>query len=169
MNKIHDFRKDLADSKTEESHNLAEEMFKKYWHKNYKGYEISSLKEDLSGIDYFVILKDQTKIGIDVKFRNKDYCIDKTPDICIEDWSVIGSKEGWIADSTKKTDYILFVCRDTKRSHCYDFKVLQRVYEEFGHRWAGSQQIQRNKGYSSSCLIVPCKEIEELMIGEIIK
>lgn len=119
--------------------------------------------EDRSGTDWWVVLRTGQKISIDVKVREDDYKkLKGWDDLALEAWSVIGDrKPGWTRDETKRTDYILWWWKPTRRWCLVPFRMLCAVYIEFWVAWLDKyrspiQETRENgRSWRSQCTFVP--------------
>jgi hypothetical protein len=120
--------------------------------------------EDKQGTDKFVDHVRGVPVSVDVKSRSVDP-IDtfKSDDLALETWSVMPcqrvpeGKIGWTLDTTKRTDYILWVFEPTKRYCLVPFHPLQVAFALNRQDWCKryTRLPQRNKGYNSEGVFVP--------------
>ncbi len=140
--------------------------------------EKSTLEEDKKGTDYWAILPNGDKLSIDCKIRAED-CVDKwgADDLALEDWSIVPEEDwkftedpdypdpnitekiGWTLDANKRTDYILWFWKDSKRWCMIPFIQLCFVFREHWYIWKytykDAYQQQRGSRYYSHCIFVP--------------
>jgi hypothetical protein len=124
---------------------------------------------DKRGTDWWVEMRGGYWISVDVKFRDEDFSV-KPPeiagdDLALETWSVVERGIiGWTRDPNKRTDYILWYWRDTKRCCLVPFPMLCRVFCNNWEAWRTVhkfvQQHTTDKGdYHSECIFVPRREV----------
>ena len=122
--------------------------------------------EDINGTDYWVVLENGQKISIDKKIRNEDWSVKEKgsqDDLALETWSnVERSKIGWTRDQKKRTDYIIWVWKDTGRWCLIPFRMLCQIFEEKWQEWGTIYKISRQTTpvpgdgcYQSECIFVP--------------
>lgn len=115
-------------------------------------------RDDLTGVDYWVIMSSGTRFGVDCKVRAEDWATRGADDLALETWSMIEqSRVGWTRDDKKKTDYVLWLWRDTGRWCLLPFVPLRTVFSRNWQRWATVYGVKRqaNKNYTSECIFVP--------------
>lgn len=131
----------------------------------------SSERDDRSGTDYWIEHVRGTPISVDLKLR-KDDPIEKykQDDLALETWSVVlGSHSrdrnlsaiGWTLDEKKRTDYILWWFKTTKRwvlvpfsQLCHSFRLRK---DEWRARFKTREQYTDGGGVSwrSEMVLVP--------------
>lgn len=136
------------------------------------GVRKATTNEDRSGTDWWIDHERGSAISVDTKIRPHDpverYGKD---DLALEVWSIVpGSHRrdralkaiGWTLDETKRTDYVLWLWKNTKRwtlipfpQLCASFKKrLDIWYEIYQH----NEQVTERNGiadYRSEMLLVP--------------
>lgn len=131
---------------------------------------ISACKEnDRKGTDYWVEMCGGYWLSIDVKVRDVDFAAKPdgicSDDLALESWSVFEEQIiGWTRDQAKRTDYVLWYWRDTRRSCLVPFQPLCRVFidrwEEWAVKYKTARQHTPDKGdYHSECVFVPRREV----------
>ena len=123
-----------------------------------------SERDDKCGVDYWVRLRDNRWIGVDVKSRSRDYRQDGKDDLALEIWSIEeAQKIGWTRDPNKQCRYVMWYWVDTGRVCLIDFLQLCAVFSQELDRWQREYPVHRqltpDRGYHSTCIIVPTKEI----------
>lgn len=89
--------------------------------------------EDRSGVDYWGLLANGEKLGIDLKTRPRDF---GKKDWAVEWWSAYEQrKKGWTIDVQKKAWLILYFCLDTQRAFVAPSIFLRTVALEFQSDW----------------------------------
>lgn len=125
--------------------------------------ERANLSEDKSGVDYWVVTSSGKRYGIDLKAREKDFSKDNPnkDDLALEIWSVVNKKIGWTRDPEKKTDYILFLWKDTGRYSLVPFPLLYGVFSNHWQEWGKKyfapfqHSYEKNSRWFSQCVFVP--------------
>lgn len=119
----------------------------------------ASIEQDKTGVDFWVTLKNNKRIGIDVKIRDHDFGKD---DLALETWSVIETgKVGWTRDPQKQTDYIVWYWKDTKRYCIVPYLLLRKAFIQHWQAWRAlyksALQTTRQNGavWQSECVFVP--------------
>ena len=139
--------------------------------------------EDRSGTDWWVDHSRGVPFSIDAKVRREDYSVKPEPlradDLALEIWSVIGQKRldgtckpveivGWTLNDKKRTDYVLWFWKDTRRFCLVPFPLLLAVFREQKDAWCAkyksSQQFTEKRtqcfqGWWSQCVFVPRREV----------
>jgi hypothetical protein len=128
----------------------------------------ASERDDRSGTDYWIDHARGVPISVDTKIRNEDP-IEKRgrDDLALETWSVVGTKIGWTLDETKRTDYILWWFKPTRRWVLIPFLQLQAVFKIRQDEWLALYKPFKQKtvgagdraGWYSECVFVPRREI----------
>ena len=161
MSNVRDFKDDLEDSLKKEN----DLKIKKCILERYPGAKViqNLANTNDSGIDYFVIMDNKT-INIDVKIRDIE---NKYDDLALELWSVKEQgKVGWLEDTTKLTDVILWIYQDGF-TYFANFKELQKIFTIYKNEWIDDyfapEQKTRYHGqiYTSQCIMVPIDTIEQ--------
>lgn len=115
---------------------------------------------DKNGTDWWVEHESGNHLSVDCKVRSRDYS-PREDDLALETWSVVGKKIGWTRDSSKRTDYILWLWTDTGRFCLLPFHMLCKVYSDNWQDWKVAYKTRRqqtpteNGGYYSECTFVP--------------
>ncbi len=127
--------------------------------------EKAHVSDDKMGVDYWAYRKGLPPLGVDCKIRDIDPMQFKIPadDLALETWSVMGVKIGWTADTKKRSDYILWFFRPTKRWVLLPFPMLQVVFvmnkEKWFKEYRHERQSTNNGQWESECIFVPRKII----------
>jgi hypothetical protein len=130
--------------------------------------ERANEKEDRHGTDYWVTTKAGQEYSIDIKAREKDWRKKhpKEDDLALESWSVKGKRVGWTRDTSKRTDYILWIWLDTGRNTLVPFPMLCSVFMDKWEEWStkhkvSSQRTQNANGsqWESQCIFVPRRDV----------
>lgn len=143
-----------------------------------KAVEKATVEQDRSGTDYWVLHARGDPLSIDVKARNTDFALRGQDDLALEIWSVVDAvdasgrpldrhgKVGWTRDVTKRTDYVLWLWRDTGRFCLVPFMMLCRVFLDKWREWSGHYKSPRQftptaggGGWYSQCVFVPRREV----------
>jgi hypothetical protein len=129
----------------------------------------ASVSDDRRGTDWWVLLASGGDISVDCKVRETDWSARKhnpADDLALETWSVVErQKIGWTLDETKRTDYVLWLWRDTGRWALVPFRLLLGVFKDLHLQWGNQFQRSRQKTfygstqYHSECVFVPRREI----------
>lgn len=122
--------------------------------------------DDRQGTDWWVEMTNGDKLSVDCKVREQDYATRGKDDLALEIWSV---KEkhiaGWTRCADKRTDYVLWLWKETGRWCLISFPMLCKV---FGDKWLEwSQEFKTaeqftprgGSGYHSECVFVPRREV----------
>lgn len=123
--------------------------------------EKAEVTDDRSGTDYWAYRMGLPPLSIDCKIRDIDPTLFQQPadDLALETWSVVDKKVGWALDPMKRSDYILWFFRPTKRWVLIPFPLLQSIFVANRERWFQEYRHARqstNKGqWQSECLFVP--------------
>lgn len=125
--------------------------------------EQADADSDRSGVDWWAILENGQRIGVDVKHRPKDCMKFGSDDVALETWSVVGKKIGWTRDSNKACAWVLWVWADTGRFLLVPFPAICGVFSENWRQWASKyrtcRQITKStkvrSGWESECVFVP--------------
>jgi len=129
----------------------------------------STQEEDRSGVDWWVKHKSGHHLSVDCKIRGRDFREDEErgfpDDLALETWSVVEKEiPGWTLRDDKKTDYILWLWKDTGRWCLVPFPMLCKVFQENMDRWVEYygppvQQFTPEGKYHSECIFVSRKEV----------
>lgn len=125
----------------------------------------ASANDDRSGTDYWVGRRNGAALSVDTKVREHDWAATHADedDLALETFSVIERNViGWSRNPIKRTDYILWLWKDTGRWCLVPFPMLAAVTEQ---HWAEWRQIYRSARqrtvrtgtteYHSECVFVP--------------
>ena len=122
----------------------------------------STQAQDRNGVDYWVRLYNENKLGVDVKIRRNDWAKRGHDDLALETFSVREKWiEGWSRNPDKRCDYILWLWQDTGRWCLIPFPMLCAVMRETWLEWlctfkfARQQTTDRSMPYTSECVFVP--------------
>lgn len=115
---------------------------------------------DRNGTDWWVEHTSGKHISVDVKIRKMDWARRGRDDLALETWSVVERKKvGWTRDHAKRTDYIMWLWKDTGRWCIVPFTMLCAVFSESWEKWAtkfeSKQQHTPDGNYHSECVFVP--------------
>jgi hypothetical protein len=120
---------------------------------------------DRSGTDWWVE-QNGRHLSVDAKVREEDWLAThpKDDDLALETWSVVEKKViGWTRNERKRSDYILWLWKDTGRWCLVPFpmlcKVMQRHWELWTKRYKTKQQFTPEGNYHSECVFVPRREV----------
>ena len=123
------------------------------------------LANDRHGTDFWVEHERGAHLSVDVKVRCEDWAAKPEPeradDLALETWSVVErNKIGWTRDPGKRTDYVLWLWRDTGRWCLLPFAMLCQVFREKWQEWSDryatyEQYTPEYGGYHSECVFVP--------------
>lgn len=124
----------------------------------------ASQADDRSGTDWWVKMPSGHLLSVDCKVRQEDWLAKKgVDDLALEYWSV---KEqnivGWTLRTDKRTDYVLWLWKDTGRWCLIPFAMLCRVFRDNKPRWCEEYRTaeQTTGGrYTSACVFVPRREV----------
>lgn len=124
---------------------------------------------DRRGTDFWVEHQRGVHLSVDVKVRAVDWAAKPEPeradDLALETWSVVETgKIGWTRDPDKRTDYVLWIWRDTGRSCLVPFGYLCYVFRKNWEKWSATYKVGRqftpeHGGYHSECVFVPRDEV----------
>lgn len=111
---------------------------------------------DRTGVDWWLEMESGDFLGVDCKIREIDFGKD---DLALETWSVVEKKKiGWTLDSSKKTDYVFWVWKDTGKWCVVPFQLLLKAFAKHKDEWmlAYRKAKQNTEGrYHSECVFVP--------------
>ena len=127
-------------------------------------------KDDRNGTDYWVhVDRSARAISVDAKVLSKDPMEFRKPEdtVPLETWS---NKErgnvGWTRDTSKQTDYILWIWTPTKRFALVPFRLLCGVFVENWEAWREQyrthEQATTRDGrllYHSECVFVKRRDV----------
>jgi hypothetical protein len=86
---------------------------------------------DRMGTDWWVDHVSGHSQSVDAKVREEDFARKGCDDLALETLSVVErNKVGWTLDETKRTDYILWLWKDTQRWCLVPFPMLCQVFKE---------------------------------------
>lgn len=120
--------------------------------------------DDRNGTDYWVHRTNGRDLSIDAKVRAQDWSWRGADDLALEVWSVVErGVAGWTTNSEKRTDYILWLWRDTGRWCLVPFPMLCGVAQERMTDWCTqyktATQFTPDRNYHSMCVFVPRREV----------
>lgn len=127
--------------------------------------EKALMVDDKSGVDYWVYRELARPLAIDAKIRGLDPIEEYgEDDLALELWSVIETKKiGWTLDTSKQSDYILWLFEPSLRWVLIPFPMLCAVFAEHKDSWALSYknavQSSDDGSWHSRCVFVPRREI----------
>jgi hypothetical protein len=119
---------------------------------------------DRQGVDWWIEMDSGERIAVDCKIREDDplpkYNKD---DLALETWSVVEKKiAGWSLDTTKRTDYVFWLWKDTGRWCIVPFMLLVRAFTNKKDEWARTFRVARQNTdgrYHSECIFVSRREL----------
>jgi len=124
-------------------------------------------ENDKLGADYFLEFPNCKMETLDIKVRKEDYSLrgdDRTA--CIElVANTTTNKKGWVLDTTKQTDWIMFYYIETGRSVMYNARLLRAAVIRYlpDLRKHGKHTVQKTQSgsghYLSESLIVSHREL----------
>ena len=123
--------------------------------------EKASEQEDKKGTDWWIILSNGDRLAVDCKVRESDWAQRGHDDLALETWSVIEANvPGWTRSEKKRTDYILWLWKETGRWCLIPFPMLCKVFSLRWEEWSKTYKVakQRTPGlrpYHSECVFVP--------------
>lgn len=129
---------------------------------------LASPKDDRNGTDWWLDHTSGKSISVDCKVRESDWLATHPDedDLALETHSVIeANKVGWTRDPQKRTDYILWLWRDTGRWCLLPFPMLCGVFMDSWKRWSNEFRIARqvtvapSGSYHSECVFVPRRTV----------
>lgn len=129
------------------------------------GVHKSHESNDRSGTDWWVECESGRHLSVDTKVRSFDFQLRGQDDLALETWSVVeASKIGWTLDTTKRSDFILWLWTDTGRWCILPFPMLCKVFTQHREDWVSRFKVARQKtkeygGYHSECVFVPRRDI----------
>lgn len=122
----------------------------------------SNERDDKNGTDWWVTMKNGDKLSIDCKVREVDYARRGQDDLALESWSVVETRVvGWTRNERKRTDYVLWLWKDTGRWCLIPFAMLCAVFRDKWSAWARAYKTSRQftptngGGYHSEVTFVP--------------
>ncbi len=117
---------------------------------------------DRNGTDWWVECEAGKFLSVDCKVREKDFLkLKGWDDLALETWSVVEKEKiGWTRDTSKQTDFVLWLWKDTGRWLLIPFQMLCRVFRDNWKRWTSEFRVERqytpnHGGYHSECVFVP--------------
>lgn len=132
---------------------------------------------DRKGIDYIATLDGGSEIYIDAKTRRSVWCIDGSPVLALEMWSVkpqngYSGKIGWTLNTETNVDMILYTFPKDKWKYFYliPFQFLRMAFQENGRYWLDKygSRIQENGRWQSECMFVPAHVVLEAVSKQMI-
>ncbi len=122
---------------------------------------------DRQGTDWWVEMRAGHFVSVDCKIRKQDWLAKGKDDLALETWSVVEKRKvGWTRDVNKRTDYVLWLWKDTGRFVLIPFQMLLRVFESHWQVWRKKYQCNVQKTvrgggreYHSECVFVPRKDL----------
>lgn len=117
---------------------------------------------DRNGTDFWVECESGKFLSVDCKVREKDFIeVNGCDDLALESWSVVEkNKVGWTRDTSKQTDFVLWLWKDTGRWLLVPFQMLCKVFSDNWKEWrrefkTARQYTPNHGGYHSECIFVP--------------
>ena len=119
---------------------------------------------DRKGIDYIATLENGAEIYIDAKTRRTVRCVDGSPELALEIWSVKPTngnkgKIGWTLNTETNVDMILYTFPKDKWEYFYliPFQFLRMAFQANGREWMKKyrRSVQENGTWQSECMFVP--------------
>ena len=155
---VHNFKAQLAASQTPEVDAMVRKVMFEMFAGELLAMYASHPENDRLGSDYILEFRGGKIEHLDVKVRTKDYY--PKPNTPIEYQT--GNKDGWAIDTSKITDWVLFLWLDTGRSSLHNGRMLRIVARKNQDKWKASCQQstqQGDDGYSSSCLYLADRDL----------
>jgi hypothetical protein len=155
-----DFHQQLGMSQSEKAHRLAMKHLRRLF-PDALDIRQAHMENDKAGADYLLEYPHCQFRTVDVKVRGTDYLAMGQPEIALEVWSNREyQRPGWILDTNKATDWVLFVWLDTGRADLFAFRMLQSVTKANLTKWQqeytpATQQTGNNtRAYTSQVLFI---------------
>lgn len=144
--------------------------------------EKANLPDDKDGTDWWVhILRRPAPLSFDCKVREEDCRKYNKDDLALETWAAmhpaldepvdnpqkfVGDKRGWTLDVSKRTDFVLWLWKDTKRWCVFPFIPLLHRFIKNQHVWTAEYGPPKRQytpydpetgrgDYHSECIFVP--------------
>lgn len=126
----------------------------------------AEIADDKNGTDWWVRRSCGHSLSVDCKVREKDWAAKPEPqradDLALEIWSVYETRTvGWTLRKDKRTDYILWLWKNTGRWCLVPFPMLCCVFWLHGKAWCaeykkGWQHTKKGDAHWwSECVFVP--------------
>lgn len=132
--------------------------------------------DDRSGTDWWVVMSNGVRLSVDAKVRDQDWLAKPPPfkadDLALETWSVVESQKiGWTRDDNKKTDYVLWLWKDTGRWCLVPFRMLCGVFTDHWQSWStefktATQKTVGRSCWHSECVFVPRRTVWEAIYNK---
>jgi hypothetical protein len=130
--------------------------------------EKANSSDDRNGTDWWITMQSGEVESLDMKVRRKDYSVygPSKDDVALELWSKLNEKVGWTRDTSKRTNWIMWKWRDTKRYLLLPFPWLCSVFSDRWEEWYAKYDhpIQNSTDkhtdeilWQSQCILVPRK------------
>lgn len=123
-------------------------------------------QDDKTGVDWWVKMASGASLAVDAKVREEDWASRGKDDLALETWSVVECEVvGWTRNPAKRTDYVLWLWKDTGRYCLIPFAPLCAVFSDNWQTWAQAYQTNKQhtpwngNGYHSECVFVPRREV----------
>jgi hypothetical protein len=143
---------------------------------------VTTLKEDMNGVDYIVKLREGAEIRVDAKTREKGaskHWKHGQPELALELFSKNPTKDGddgiigWVMNEQKEIDLILYTFHESDSKLCFliPFQHLRMALWKYGDEWKKKYVIkpQKNKNgnqyWNASCIFIPYKEVLKAICG----
>ena len=158
MNAVFDFDKQHAASQTAEVHALVRRVMFEKFDGELLSIHASHTENDKRGSDYLLEFHNGKVEHLDVKNRTIDYYPKANAPIEYR----TGQKDGWTIDTSKITDWVLFLYLDTERASLHSARMLRTVArihrDQWQHTHQQSTQVSTG-GYSSPCVYLTDHEL----------
>lgn len=155
--RVFNFDKQLAASQTADVDKLVTRALREKFGDELLNIHRSHEHNDRLGSDYALEFIGGKYEHLDVKIRSKDYA----PNNVALEYRT-GKKDGWVIDTSKITDWLLFVWMDTGKSslhHARMLRVIARKYEQEWQQTAHQSTQTSNGGYSSPAMYLSDRDI----------
>lgn len=123
-------------------------------------------RADRNGTDYWIDHHRGDPMSVDLKARDIDPIVEfGADDVALETWSVVGVKIGWTLDTTKRTDYVLWLWKPTRRWALVPFALLCASFGRRREARLRTYKVRRQttphgaREWTSECVFVPRREI----------
>ena len=155
---VYNFKAQLAASQTPEVDAMVRRVMFEMFAGELLNMHMSHPENDKIGSDYILEFRGGKIEHLDVKLRTEDYFPE--PNTALE--TTTGKKAGWTIDTSKISDWILFLWLPTKKSSLIHARQLRVVFKKHQDEWEKSCQQSTQKGddgYSSTCLFITDRDL----------
>ncbi len=150
---MNNFNLDLKYSLDQRENELFDNFYYKIF-KNIKEIElVKNIEIQKQGADKIIKFINGKQLLIDEKKRRVDY-----GDILLEEWSNYEERKiGWVADTNKKTDYIVYAIMPSKKVYLLPYNLLQMVWVKNYKKWKTTYGVlfAKNPNYRTSNIPIP--------------